>query len=217
MSARDSGLPTSPPTHPELGPELGPELAPELGPELAQREAPVRIAMTRWVESMVIGLKLCPFATEPWKAGGVRIALSHAANTDDAVKDALDEAFALLEGDIRTTLVTFPDAPTLLDFETFLDVAETVDAILSEAGAAGILQVATFHPNYLFGDEPDPNAIGHYTNRSPYPVLHLIREEDVTRAVDEHPDIDQIPIDNVACLEALGREQVLAMFAALKT
>lgn len=184
--------------------------APEVPADLA-----VRAVMSRWIETIVIGLKLCPFAAEPWSAGGVRIAVSHAGTTDDAVKDALDEAFALLEGDVRTTLVVFPDAPPLGDFEVFLDVAETVDQILSEAGAEGVLQVATFHPVYRFGDEPDPEALGHYTNRAPYPVLHLLREEDVSLAVDAYPDIERLPHDNVARLEALGRAHVVGLYAAL--
>ncbi len=191
--------------------------APTAGTELA-----VRVAMSRWIETIVIGLELCPFAAEPWSEGGVRIAVSQARGTDDAVKDALDEAFALLEKDVpehaarvRTTLVVFPDASPLADFEVFLDVAETVHQILSEAGADGVLQVATFHPVYRFGDEPDPDALGHYTNRAPYPVLHLLREEDVSRAVDGYPDIDRLPHDNVARLEALGRAHVVGLFAAL--
>lgn len=166
-------------------------------------------AVKTWLEEVVIGLKLCPFAAAPWKDGEVRITVSEVVDPEEAVKVALDEALALIHpGDdddtgprTRTTLVCFPN--TLEDFETFLDVAATLEDILAQAGAEGHLQVATFHPNYLFDGEAE-GALSHFTNRSPVPVLHLLLESDISEAVDTHPDIEQIPIDNIARLNAMG-------------
>lgn len=166
-------------------------------------------AVKTWLEEVVIGLKLCPFAAAPWKAGEVRICVSDVTDPEEAVKAALDEALALIHpGDddaegpqTRTTLVCFPN--TLDDFDTFLDVAATLEDILAQAGAEGHLQVATFHPDYLFDGE-DEAALSHYTNRSPVPILHLLLESDVSDAVDSHPDIESVPTDNIARLNTLG-------------
>ncbi len=172
-------------------------------------------AVKTWLEEVVIGLKLCPFAAAPWRDGQVRIVVSEVTDPEEAVKVALDEALTLvhpLDDDepTRTTLVCFPN--TLSDFETFLDAAATLEDILSEAGADGHLQVATFHPDYRFDGEA-PGALSHYTNRSPVPVLHLLLEIDVSEAVDTHPDVEQVPAENVARLNALGAEALRAIWA----
>jgi len=168
--------------------------------------------VTRWIEEAVIGLRLCPFATSPWRAGQVRVALSEARSAEDAVKDALDEAFALLEAEpeaVATTLVVFPDA--LDDFEAFLDAAATVEHILEQAGARGVLQVATFHPRFRFEDTA-PDDLGNWTNRAPFPIMHLLREAQLSEAIDAFPDTATIPEDNVRRLEAMGRAAVTALW-----
>lgn len=172
-------------------------------------------AVKTWLEEVVIGLQLCPFAAAPWKNGEVRIVVSEVSDPEEAVKFALDEALALIHpGDddddeskprTRTALVCFPN--TAQDFETFLDIAATLEDILEQAGAEGHLQVATFHPDYLFDGEPE-DALSHYTNRSPVPILHLLLESDVSEAVDSHPDIEQVPLDNIARLNAMGLESL---------
>lgn len=178
-------------------------------------------AVKTWLEEVVIGLQLCPFAAAPWKNGEVRIVVSEVTDPEEAVKVALDEALALIhpagdddeapeaEPKTRTTLVCFPK--TAEDFETFLDIAATLEDILEQAGAEGHLQVATFHPDYLFDGEPE-GALSHYTNRSPVPILHLLLESDVSEAVDSHPDIEQVPVDNVARLNAMGVEALRTLW-----
>ncbi len=187
----------------------------------------VKTQVTSWLEEVVIGLKLCPFAAVPWKAGEVKIVVSEVTDPEEAVKVALDEALALLhpgdDGDqdgeappadappkVRTTLVCFPK--TLSDFETFLDAAETLEHILSQAGADEMLQVATFHPQYQFDGE-DEAAVSHWTNRSPVPILHLLSVGDVSDAVDSHPDAEKIPGENVARFEAMGIDALKAIWA----
>ncbi len=180
--------------------------------EVAVIEDAVRTAIGRWIDEVVVGLRLCPFAAAPWKAGEVRIVVSHAANPEEAVEHALDEALHLMEvpeDEVATTLVAFPH--TLADFETFLDAEATLAHILDEAGGAGILQVASFHPDYLFEGE-EPGALSHWTNRAPLPILHLLREAQVSEAVDQHPDPEAIPADNVRRLEALGRDALMRLW-----
>lgn len=174
--------------------------------ESTSRDVEARIS--RWIEEAVIGLDFCPFAASVFHTDRVRIAVTEADSPPDAVDAALDEVVELLESpteEIATTLIAYPEA--LDDFRTFLDVAETVRAALSDADAEGILQVATFHPDYQFaGTEPDD--LENYTNRSPVPIVHLLREDDVTEAVDNHPDPEGIPEQNIETLREMGREEV---------
>ena len=100
----------------------------------------------------------------------------------------------------------------LKDFDTYLAVVATVEDALSQSGADGVLQVATFHPDYRFASSTGEGSPGDFTNRSPYPVLHLLREDDVSEAVDRHPDPEGIPAANVARLEAMGHEAVAEMW-----
>lgn len=164
------------------------------------------VRLVRWLDEAIIGLDLCPFAAGVRRQGGVRIATYEAAEPIDAVHATLEEARRLLEGDdtaAQTTLVAITKG--LEDFGLFLDVVATAEDALTEAGAEGVLQIASFHPDYRFGHG---TAVSHFTNRAPFPVLHLLREADVSEAVDRHPDPGQIPADNVARLEAMGLDAV---------
>ncbi len=171
-----------------------------------------RVRVTRWLDEAVIGLDLCPFASRVRRADAVRIALSDASTPEEAVTVTLEEARALLEQtrpEVATTLVAFTH--TLASFEIFLDAAETVAFALVDAGAEGVLQVATFHPDYCFeGHATD--ELSHLTNRAPLPILHLLREADVTEAVARHPDPAGIPAANIARLDALGRVALQALW-----
>jgi hypothetical protein len=139
----------------------------------------------------------------------VRIAVSEAATAEEAVKALLAEAALLLDSDgISTTLVAYPHA--LADFETYLDAVAAAEDALSDAGADGVLQIATFHPDYRFeGAEEDD--VASFTNRAPYPIMHLLRESEMSDAVDHHPDPEGIPARNVARLRALGRAAIEAL------
>jgi len=176
----------------------------------------VRAAIDRWVEEAVIGLRLCPFAAAPWRAGLVRVTVSEVTDIDDATKVTLEEAWTMLEHDesvIATTLVVF--ARALADFDELLDAAATVEHVLDQAGARGVLQVATFHPDFQFEDAA-PDDLGNWTNRAPFPILHLLREAHVSDAVDNHPDTEKIPDDNIARLEVMGRASVVALWGRFK-
>lgn len=166
------------------------------------------IAATRkWIETEVIGLNLCPFAREVHAANRIRYAVT-GADTPEALRAALVEEARLLQAAeparVETTLLIHPRVfGAFLDYNDFLDEA---DAVLEELGLTGILQVASFHPLYQFeGTEPDD--VTNRTNRSPYPMMHLLREESVEKAVAAYPDADKIPERNVETMRRLYRRK----------
>lgn len=163
------------------------------------------IATTRrWLERAVIGLNLCPFAKAAYVKQRVRFTVS-AATTGEALLDdlivALQDLHAADAKDCETTLLIHPQAlPDFLDYNDFLDAA---DAALEALGLDGVIQVASFHPQYQFsGTEADD--IENYSNRSPYPLLHLLREDSIEQAVESYPDVDDIPARNIETLNQLG-------------
>jgi hypothetical protein len=166
-----------------------------------------------WLEEAVIGLNLCPFARPVYTKDQVHLAVATQPRFDELVMATLGEVDRLLEhtpDEIATTLVVCPNA--LSHFDDFLDAVDVVQTLLSEAGADGILQVAHFHPDYQFeGAEPD--ALENYTNRAPYPIIHLLREAQMSEAVDSHPDPKAIPEHNVARLAELGPEGVAQLWS----
>ncbi len=165
------------------------------------------IAATRnWLEKAVIGLNLCPFARAVYAADRIRYAVSD-ATTIAALLEVLAAELAVLvaadENKIETTLLIHPQA--LGDFLDYNDFLEMADQLVEELDLDGLLQVASFHPQYQFADA-EPDDITNYSNRSPYPTLHLLRESSVERAVAAHPDTEQIYRDNIKTLRQLGRE-----------
>ncbi len=166
-----------------------------------------------WVERAVIGLNLCPFAHVPQRAGRVRYVLSE-AETPKALMEVLVQELELLAetppGKIETTLLVHPFA--LQDFHDYNDFLEVVDEVLAELDLEGILQVASFHPDYQF-DGTAVDDITNATNRSPYPTLHLLREESIERATDAVPEPDAIFEANRATLLALGADAWAALQA----
>lgn len=167
-----------------------------------------------WIEQAIIGLNLCPFARSPWKDGLVRTTWSTASSLDDAFDHAIDELDHLLNvpaSEVATTLVVFPQA--LSDFYDFIDLASSFDALLEDSGAHQLVQLATFHPDYLFEGE-DPEDVSHYTNRSPWPIFHLLRQEDVTRAAALHHDTLSVPEANIATLDDMGEARVRQMWSS---
>lgn len=165
------------------------------------------LANTRtWLERAVIGLNLCPFAKSVFVKKQVRYALTAAATADELLAE-LDSELARLAAteaeQLDTTLLIHPQAMTnFLDYHFFL--AE-VEALLRNRDYEGIFQVASLHPDYEFaGSEPDD--IANYTNRSPYPMLHLLRESSIDRAVAAFPDASSIFERNIVTMEKLGHE-----------
>ena len=160
----------------------------------------------RWLDRAVIGLNLCPFAKAVVNKGQVRMVLSEARDEATLLAELGEELVRLRDtpaAEVDTTLVVHPHV--LSDFLDYNDFLETADALVEELGLDGVLQVASFHPQYQFaGSEADD--IANYTNRSPWPTLHLLREDSVSRAVEAFPDPDAIVERNVSTLEKLGHE-----------
>jgi uncharacterized protein len=163
------------------------------------------LAETRaWVEHAVIGLNLCPFAKAPQVKGLVRYVVSGALDAEALLADLVEELQLLAgapESRVETTLLIHPHA--LNDFMDYNDFLDAADAALAQLDLEGVLQVASFHPDYRFAGsaEDDP---GNATNRSPYPTLHLLREASIDRAVEAFPEAEAIFEANIATLDRLG-------------
>lgn len=160
----------------------------------------------QWLEKAVIGLNLCPFAKAPHVKNLVRISVSQARHLDGFLED-LDRELQLLgdtpADELETTLLVHP---TLFpDFDTFNQMLDIADAAVVDNGLEGIIQIAPFHPDFQF-EGTDSDDIGNYTNRSPYPTLHLIREDSIAKAAQAFPDASVIFERNIALLEKMGHE-----------
>jgi uncharacterized protein len=163
------------------------------------------LAETRaWVECAVIGLQLCPFAKAPHVKGQVRYVASAAADTESLLADLVDE-LKLMAAEpaerIETTLIVHPRV--LADFEDHNDFLEIAEAALAALELEGVIQIASFHPRYRFA-ESEPDDIANATNRSPYPTLHLLREDSIERALATFSDPDSIYEANIATMQRLG-------------
>lgn len=168
------------------------------------------IAETRhWVQNFVIGLNLCPFAKREVDGDRLRILVTEADSALRLVSVLEAELAAIRDDDtIGTTLIVHPNA--LSDFAAYLDFLAVADQMLVESGLEGDIQIASFHPDYQFAGT-EPGDLSNFTNRSPYPMLHLIRETDVEQAALRHPDVEGIPERNIALMNELGRERLTAM------
>ena len=163
------------------------------------------IAATRqWIEKAVIGLNLCPFAKAVYVKNQVHYVVSRAPHLDGLLEDLdreLDFLAAADPEEIDTTLLIHPTLlPDFLDFNDFLQLAE---AAVEEHGLEGVIQLASFHPQFQFADTA-PDDIGNYTNRAPFPTLHLLREASIERAVAAFPEAETIYQRNIETLKALG-------------
>ena len=157
-----------------------------------------------WLEKAVIGLNLCPFAKAVYVKNQVRLVISKARHADDLLEELdreLDLLVATPASEIDTTLLIHPSLfDDFLDFNDFLEIAE---GVVDEHGLDGVIQLASFHPQFQF-DGTEPDALSNYTNRAPFAILHLLREDSVERAVEAFPQADAIFETNIATLEKLG-------------
>jgi uncharacterized protein len=163
----------------------------------------------RWISSFVIGLDLCPFARRVFDTGRIRYAVSHSRDRNTLSNDLVSELHLLvasLSSQIETTLLIHPHV--LGDFLNYNDFLSVVDQLLEELRLCGTIQVASFHPDYRFAGT-EPNAAENYTNRSPYPMLHLLRETSVSQAADASDEVLNIPQRNIETMRNLGQEHIL--------
>lgn len=177
---------------------------------------PIERLIHDWLERVVVGLNLCPFAAAPLRAGRLRLQIS-AATREAELLDELSTELARLRAVpascLETTLIAVPQM--LEDFGAYTRFLDQVEALLIRDGWAGEVQVASFHPDYQF-DGTLPDEVGNLSNRAPVPLLHLLREDSVSRAVERHPDVDGIPEANIRRLEALSPGERAALFPWLR-
>ncbi|WP_163648545.1 DUF1415 domain-containing protein [Modicisalibacter sp. 'Wilcox'] len=173
------------------------------------------IAATRaWVTRFVIAHNLCPFAAPEVRRERVRYITVASRNTE-AVLQALIEECRRLDADetVETTLLILTGA--VAAFDDYLDLLDLAERLLDLEGYTGRYQLASFHPDYCFADaEPDDPA--NATNRSPWPMLHLLREASLSRVLEDYPDPESIPERNMARLRGLGQAEVAAALAACR-
>jgi uncharacterized protein len=160
----------------------------------------------RWLERAVVGLNLCPFAKSVMVKHQVHFAVTNACDAPEALDAFERELDALVAADAQirdTTLLVIPNG--MHDFLSFLDLATRAERIVRKRGLDGVIQVAHFHPDFVFAGADDGD-ITNYTNRAPYPTLHLLREQSIDRAVAAFPDAAAIYEANMEVLRRLGRE-----------
>jgi len=168
-----------------------------------------------WLDEFVVGLNLCPFARPLLDANNLRIAIC-----EGSAPQALHRAFLLeldllqgsTEQEIATTLLAFPHA--LSDFDDYLAFLDHAQQLLAESGLEGLVQLASFHPQYRFAGEGG-DAASHYSNRAPYPLIHLLREDMLSRVLDEFTGPDKIPDRNIETLDAIGMEELERRWQAI--
>ncbi len=158
-----------------------------------------------WIGKIVLGLNLCPFAHLPFNEDLIRYKV---LEVDQSAMEQINEEIKLLIGaeldEIETSLIILAEE---IGFIPYLNLIDQIEKLLIDQDLEGIVQVASFHPYYQFQDLSSED-VRNYTNRSPYAMIHLLREESVTRAVQRHGNTDQIPIDNQNKLLSIGREGV---------
>lgn len=163
-------------------------------------------ATRQWVIRAVIGLNLCPFAKAEHVHGRIRYVVSRATHRDELLAELQQELDFLNQADPAQTETTLLVAASMLeDFLDFNDFLDAADGVVDELDLEGIIQIASFHPQYQFADA-GPDDIENYSNRSPWPTLHLIREASIDRAVEAFPDAADIYERNMAVLRQLGLE-----------
>lgn len=175
---------------------------------------PYLISTRKWVEKVVIGLHLCPFANVPFTKNQIRYALSTATSEQGLRQDFLAELAFLLQHDpaeMETSILVHPFC--LEKFEDYWDFMAQAEEWIYTFGVEGEIQLASFHPEFRFegtnNDDPE-----NYTNRSPFPMIHLLREESVEWAVDHHPDSSAIPERNIELLRKMGLKEIQALRSA---
>lgn len=163
-------------------------------------------ATRKWVEDVVVGYNLCPFAKRELVRDRVRFVVSEADNEDSLLQALQTELLRLDdEPETETTLLIHPHVlQSFADYNEFLGAA---DGLLSYLDLDGVYQIASFHPDYQFADT-GPDAAENYTNRSPFPMLHLLREASLEAAIDSHPDVDGIPPRNIELMNKFGAEKM---------
>lgn len=182
-----------------------------MGERMVESQQVVLDRTKNWINTVVIGLNLCPFARKVFQGGLIRYVVSLAADEEELRTELAREIEYLAsvpDTETETTLLIHPHV--LADFLDYNDFLAEAARVIARLGLRGTIQIASFHPHYRFaGTEMDD--VENYTNRSPYPMLHLLREESITKAASETNDLLEIPARNIQRLRSLGREKILEL------
>ncbi|MFC3282228.1 DUF1415 domain-containing protein [Litchfieldella rifensis] len=173
------------------------------------------LAATRtWVEDFVVAHDVCPFAGRELRRGTIRYVGVAADDWPTALTTLIEEC-RRLDGtpDIATTLLVLTSGVD--DFDDYLDLLAIAETLLIDQGYEGVYQLASFHPDYCFADA-EPEEPANFTNRSPWPMLHLLREADIEQALVHYPDPEAIPERNIAAMQRLGRKSLADQLTALR-
>ena len=169
-------------------------------------------AVRQWVKTIVVGLNLCPFAKDELINNRIRFAVTEATTEEQLLADLQAELELLdIEATIETTLLIHPNV--LVGFGAYNQFLNYSDDLLGQMAWEGIYQIASFHPDYQFGGT-EPDDAENYTNKSPYPMLHLLREASLERAIAGYPNAEQIPEHNIALMGTMGTEKLRALLLA---
>lgn len=169
-----------------------------------------------WLENIVIGLDLCPFARIPFEKGLIRVVECEDSNEDDQMVFFLEELEFLNRSDaadVATTIIVYPNGS--LDFSAFNDFVGELEFMLEEAGLADVFQLVTFHPKFIFNNT-EFEHLGNLVNRSPFPVLHILRSEEIAKAMKNPKDGEIISFNNDKKLHGLSSETIDQLFYYLK-
>jgi uncharacterized protein len=167
-------------------------------------------SVIQWFEKAVLGLNLCPFAFRPYKQGKIHFELSKAADDESCLTDVYDNLLKMEKDEsIETMILIIPNHLTHFnDYNQFMALAEL---LLEQQGWEGVFQIASFHPDYCFeGSEADDRA--NWTNRSPFPLLHLIREQSISDVIDANANVEQVPHTNIKKLNSLDDAAMREIF-----
>ena len=161
-------------------------------------------AMREWLRTVIVKYNFCPFARKEMENNTIHYHISGATTSEDAVMETLEQCQVLNQHpEIETTLVSFEVG--FCDFADFLDLIDLANALLVAQGFEGTYQLAHFHPDYVFADSTDDDA-ANYTNRAPYPTLHIIREESMEHALESYDDPESIPENNMRLARRKGAD-----------
>lgn len=165
-------------------------------------EQTIILQTKNWVEEIVIGLNLCPFAAQPFQNNSIEYTVITGDSTEQHLQQLADN-FSLLDNnpDIETSLLIYPD--DYQNFDDYLDWLDYANYLLDDLNYSGHYQIASFHPDYRFAGSTKSDA-SNFTNRSPWPMLHLIRERSLETALASYPDIEQVPKNNIKKLQKIG-------------
>lgn len=182
---------------------------------MSSAQSTYKLDVVSWVQNIVIGLNLCPFARKPFESQQVSIVCEE-VNEEDAILEVVLRELIRLENTpvetLETTLIVLPKAyPCFNDFNSLLFV---LNEVLVLEGFEGYFQIASFHPRYQFTNT-HIDDLENFTNRAPYPIIHLIREDSVSAALDNHPDPDAIPENNINRLKSLSESEFTKLFSYL--